>query len=238
MRDVLTYFVEREEEFERHLSIARMLEARIDETVEEGDIHVEVRHVNTIKSGLLIHLYNIVEAVTTRTLTAVGRMVVTERPGLWTEAVLKEWVRAAVWSGEDRIGDGALTRLTRVSGTLASGLSLDAFVVKGEPGSWDDEAIKKVAERLGCQFVLPDEIRRAAYERIYRNDTTALRYLAQRRNDIAHGSSTFEEGARDLTLDELAALAGRVLPFLKAVTESYDAFLRNRSYLRNEEVVA
>ena len=238
MRDVLTYFIEREEEFARHLSIARMLEARIDETADGGDIRIEVRHVNTIKSGLLIHLYNIVEAVTMRTLTAVGRTVVTERPGRWTEAVLKEWVRAAVWSGEDRIGDGALNKLTRVSGTLASGLSPDAFVVKGEPGSWDDEAIKKVAERLGCQLVLSDEIRRIAYERVYRNDTTALRYLAQRRNDIAHGSSTFEEGAHDLTLDELATLAGRVLPFLKAVSESYEVFLRNRSYLRNEEAVA
>lgn len=238
MRDVLTYLEERESEFARHLSVARLLEARVDETMNEADIQVEVRHVNTLKSGLLIHLYNIVEAVTTRTLTVVGRTVVTERPKRWTEAVLKEWVRAAIWSGEERIGEGALSRLTRVSGALVSGESPDAFIVKGEPGSWNEEAIKRVAERLGCTLVLSREIRRAAFERVYRNETTALTYLSRRRNDIAHGETTFEEGAHDLTLDELSQLAGRVLPFLKAVTESYDAFLSNKNYLAAEEAAA
>lgn len=238
MRDVLAYLAERESEFARHLSMARLLEARVDESVGEEDTQIEIRHVNTLKSGLLIHLYNIVEAVTTRTMTVVGSTVVTERPKRWTEAVLKEWVRAAIWSGEERVGEGAFARLTKVSGTLVSGEPPDAFVVKGEPGSWDDEAIKKVAERLGCTLVLPAEVKRAAYERVYRNETTALRYLARRRNDIAHGETTFEEGAHDLTLDELSKLADRVLPFLKAVTESYEAFLSNKGYLAAEEAVA
>lgn len=238
MKDVLAYLAERESEFTRHLSVARLLEARVDESGDKDDIQVEVRHVNTLKSGLLIHLYNIVEATTTRTLTVVGRTVVTERPKRWTEAVLREWVRAAIWSGEERVGDGALSRLTRISGVLVSGESPDAFVVKGEPGSWDDEAIKKVAERLGCKLVLSDEIKRAAYERVYRDETTALKYLARRRNAIAHGEATFEEGAHDLTLDELSKLADRVLPFLKAVTESYEAFLSNKGYLANEEAAA
>ena len=237
MINILSYLEERNDEFVRHLSIARMLETRVDELVDDGDIRVEIRHINTLKSGLLIHLYNIVEAITTRTLTTVGRTVVTDRPGRWTEAVLKEWVRAEVWSGEERIGDGALNRLTRVSGALASGNSPTAFIVKGEPGSWDDKAIKKVADRLGCEIVLTPEIRRAAYETAYRDETTAMEYLARRRNAIAHGASTFEDGANDLTLDEIERLAKRVLPFLKGVSESYQAFLENKNYLREEEAV-
>lgn len=237
MRAVLAYFQEREEEFARHLSIARMLDTRVNEVTSE-DIRVEVRHVNTIKSGLIIHLYNIVEAISTKILKIVGQTVVTERPGRWTEEILKEWVRAVVWNGEERIGDGVLTRLTRESSRLASGQLLADFIVKGEPGSWDDEAIRKVAKRLGCQLLLSDEIRQAAYETRYRNDTTALQYLAKRRNDIAHGVSTFEEGAHDLTLDELVALADRVLPFLKAVAESYEAFLTQKSYIASGEEIA
>ena len=160
----------------------------------------------------------------------------TERPGRWTGDVLKEWVRAQVWGGEERIGAGALNRLTEVSGTLASGNSPPAFTVKGAPGSWDDKAIKKVADRLGCELSLSPEIRRAAFERIYRNETTALEFLARRRNAIAHGASTFEDGANDLTLDDLAVLAGRVLPFLREVSESYSAFLEKKNYLVEEEV--
>lgn len=238
MREVLEYFDERESEFGRHLSVARLLEARVDDVVGDEDGQVEIRHVNTLKSGLLIHLYNIVEAVTTRTMEVVGQTVVTEKPKLWTEAVLKEWVRAAIWDGEDRLGEGAVTRLARIGGVLASGEAPDAFMIKGEPGSWDDVAIKRVAERLGCRLVLSRAIKRAAFEPVYLNEMTAMKYLASRRNAIAHGATTFEEGARDHTLDEIAELAGRVLPFLKAVAESYEAFLDAKGYLAPQEAAA
>ncbi|WP_434617405.1 MAE_28990/MAE_18760 family HEPN-like nuclease [Azospirillum sp. B2RO_4] len=238
MRDVLNYLDERREEFASHLTVARMLEARVDEGTNENDLRVEVRHINTIKSGLLVHLYNIVEAVTTRTLETVGRTVVTKRPALWTEAVLKEWVRAAVWSGEEKIGEGAFKRLAGVSRVLVSGNAPEEFIVKGEPGSWNDEAIKKVANRLGCQLRFSPEISRAAFERKYRDETTAMQFLADRRNAIAHGSTTFEEGARSMTLDNLEELAGRVLPFLKAVTECYKAYLDTEAYLQTEEAAA
>lgn len=235
MIDVLNYLQEREQEFERHLSIAKMLEARVDEQATEGDLFVEVRHVNTLKSGLLMHLYNIVEAVTTRTLEEVGRTVVIERPKLWTSAVLKEWIRAEVWSGEDRIGEGVVTRLSQVSSTLASGDSPNAFKIKGEPGSWDDEAIKKLATRLGCRLSFSPEVGQGAFETSYRNNKTAMYYLAKRRNDIAHGSTTFEEGAHDMTLEELEGLAGRVIPFLREVTTSYQVYLADRKFITSLE---
>lgn len=231
MKEVQDYMQERRSEFERHLFLARLLEARVDEGVGVNAAQVEVRHVNTLKSGLLIHLYNIVEAVTTRTMAIVGSTIVTEKPKRWTEVVLKEWVRAAIWDGEDRLGEGAVLRLVNISGILASGVAPSAFKIKGEPGSWDDEAIKKVAERLGCRLILTPAIRRAAFEKAYRNEMTAMKYLASRRNAIAHGATTFEEGAHDHTLDEIALLAERVLPFLDAVTHSYDAFLKSKAYL-------
>ena len=233
MKDVLDYLDERIAEFERHLSIARILQERVDDI--NRDIQVEVRHVNTIKSGLLIHLYNIVEAIMTRTLENVGQTVLTERPKYWTESILKEWVRAEIWTGEERLGEGAVRRLTEVVGTLASGNSPTEFVVKGESGSWNDKSIKKVAERLGCTLVLTRGIKRAAYERVYRDETTALTYLARRRNAIAHGETTFEDGANDITLDELAKLGDRVLPYLQAVVISYHAFLADKKFLTPEE---
>lgn len=238
MRDIFTYLEDRAQEFNRHFAVARMLESRIDETHIEDDIHIEVRHINTIKSSLLVHLYNVVEAVTTRTLEHVGQVVATERPGLWTNAVLKEWVRAEFWNTDERLSDGALLHLTNLSDKLVSGEKADAFNVKGVPGSWNDNAIKKVAERLGCRLILSPEVSRAAYERVYRNDTTALGHLAIRRNHLAHGNLTFEEGASDLTLKAVEELADRVLPYLKAVTESYKAFLDNKDFLKNEEEAA
>ena len=108
MIEVLDYLGEREEEFRRHLTITRDLEARVGGLRQEGDLFVEVRHVNTLKSGLLIHLYNIVEAVMTRTLETVGQTALEDSPRRWTETVLREWVRAEVWGGGDRSGEPAL----------------------------------------------------------------------------------------------------------------------------------
>lgn len=225
MIEVLNYLAEREDEFQRHLSITKEIEARVGELREEGDLIVEVRHVNTLKSGLLIHLYNIVEAVTTRTLDTVGRTALKDSPRLWTDKVLTEWVRSEVWGSEERIGNPALQRLTKVSGTLARGQQPDSFAVKGEPGSWDDKAIEKVAKRLGCQLSFPPDVRRGAYEKAFEDERTALGFLAKRRNDIAHGVITFEEGANQLTLAELECLSKRILPYLRAVCESYQIFL-------------
>lgn len=238
MREVLDYIDERKEEFDRHLFVARLLEARVDDEVAAEDGQVEVRHVNTLKSGLLIHLYNIVEAVSTRTLLVVGQTIVTEKPRLWTADVMKEWLRAAIWDGEDRIGEGAVNRLMNVSGALASGDAPDAFVIKGEPGSWNEVAIKKVAKRLGCPLSIPRATLRAVSEPIYLNEMTAMKYLSSRRNAIAHGETTFEDGARDQTLGEISDLANRILPFLKAVTNSYQTFLDTKAYLNTRKIAA
>jgi hypothetical protein len=55
-------------------------------------------------------------------------------------------------------------------------------------------------------------------------------------NAIAHGAITFEEGAYDLTLNEIDQLANRILPYLKEVSISYQNYLENKLYLANEEV--
>lgn len=231
MIEVLKYLEERTDEFEHHMEIARMLEARVDIDIRDEDVRVEIRHVNTIKSGLLIHLYNIVEAVTTRTLIEVGATVVSEKPSRWTEFLLAEWIRSQVWNGEDQLGDKAVKRLTKVGTTLASGGFVDSFTIKGEPGSWNDASIIKVAERLGCKLSLTDKIKRDIFEKSYKDDSTALQHLARKRNAIAHGSSTFEEGANDMALRDLEELSGRIIPFLKAVTLSYQKFLHDKKYL-------
>lgn len=131
-----------------------------------------------------------------------------------------------------------MNRLVDISAVLASGNAPGAFKIRGEPGSWDDVAIKKVAERLGCRLVLSNDIKRAAYEPVYRNETTAMKYLASRRNAIAHGATTFEEGANDHTLDEIELLGGRILPYLHEVCQSFQSFLDGKDYLKPRDEAA
>ena len=157
----------------------------------------------------------------------VGKTIAAESPSGWTKAVLAEWVRAEVWNR-------SFDLLVQACSTMASGSRIEAFEVKGASGNWNDDAINEVAKRLGCRLTLSAKVRKATYARDYKDESTALAYLARRRNAIAHGESTFENGSDDLTLDELECLANRVLPFLRAVSESYEVFLENRLYLKEE----
>ena len=237
MRAILNYLEERRLEFKRHFLVAKMLESRLDEALMD-DLHIEVRHINTVKSGLLVHLYNIVEAVATRILKRVGEEAATELPNLWTEEVRTEWLRAKLGNIEQKSSDKALKHITELSGILVSGEPVESFTVKSMPGNWDNKDFEKVAQRLGCELDIPPEIKRKAYEPVYRNNQSAFKYLARRRNDLAHGNSTFEEGAHDLTLNDVEALADRVLPYLIEVTRSYEIFLENKGFLKNGEDAA
>jgi hypothetical protein len=235
MKEVVDYLAERKSEFSRHMVIARIIESRVNDKTSGTSAKVEVRHVNTLKSGLIIHLYNIVEATLTRSLTAVGDCILAERPARWTEGVLKEWVRAEVWSAEEKIGAKALENFTKISGMLAAGGNVPAFSVKGEPGSWTDKGIEKIAQRLGCKLVLSAAIKKDALSKTYKDQTNAFEFLANRRNAIAHGNVTFEEGANQMSLDELQKLADRIIPFLLAVVESYQTYVETKAYLTSTE---
>tara|TARA_Y100000310_G_scaffold265563_1_gene276665 strand:- start:1687 stop:2400 length:714 start_codon:yes stop_codon:yes gene_type:complete len=237
MNDILIYLNERKEEFSRHYSIAKMLEQRLNDASSDSEMYVEVRHVNTVKSGLLVHLYNIVEAVSTRTLKYVGQHIACEDPKLWNEFVLHEWIRSEFWN-KDQNPDTTLSHLTRISDKLISGNVTGVFNIKSATGSWDDQDIKAIAKRMGCKLVISNSVKRNAYEKKYRDNKNALEYLSLRRNAIAHGSSTFEEGAIDLTLIEVKELSTRVLPFLEEVTKSYEAYLNDKDYLKKEGVAA
>lgn len=231
MREVLLYLDERKSEFARHVLIAKSLEDRLDAELGVGEMRVEVRHINTLKSGLLIHLYNIVEAVMSRTLRVVGQTASLDAPKKWTAELRKEWVRSQIFNGEGNLGDAALDKLSNVSGNLASGSNLAPFTVKGAPGSWEDKKIAKVAQRLNCQLNINANVKRAACEPIYRNDKSAFEYLAGKRNAIAHGATTFEEGASELTLEEIKLLGDRVLPYLEATLRCFESYLTAKSYI-------
>ena len=53
------------EEFEAHFSLAQALENRMMLELDSslGDLSLSAWHINAIKSGLIVHLYNIEEAM-------------------------------------------------------------------------------------------------------------------------------------------------------------------------------
>jgi hypothetical protein len=95
--------VERREEFESHFGLAVALQDRMMLDSSFGNINLSSRHLNTIKSGLIVHIYNIVEALMTRSMNELGAALGAFDPRQWTEQTLREWLRENI---VDRTSEG------------------------------------------------------------------------------------------------------------------------------------
>ena len=100
MTTLQTNLETRREEFESHFALARALENRMMLELDSslGDVSLSVRHINTIKSGLIVHLYNIEEAIMSQALAYLGNAIGSVDPRRWTEHSLKEWLRESIVS--------------------------------------------------------------------------------------------------------------------------------------------
>lgn len=214
----------RREEFEAHLALARALEDRLiletDNTI--GSITLSTRHINTIKSGLLIHLYNIEEAIMTQALRFIGDALGSVEPRRWTQLTLREWLRGSVVG---RIGeggeDGRLDTIFASSTLLLGAAPPGPQPLKKPTGTWDDKAIALFLKRMGIVCNMPPLMwTRIGPAPLY-GDKTPLQFLADRRNAIAHGRRSFEEGANDLQLDDVQTLASIVLDYLGYIAKAF-----------------
>lgn len=231
MREIRSYLGQRSEEMDHHLSLLYMLDRRTRESSGAGDqLRVEVRQVLILKSSILVHLYNIVEATMNQVLDEVARQVSTYHPKMYTEAFFKEWIRYSAGTNDSAGPEKLLEKVTATGQDLISEDGWTEMRIIRGSGNWDDKEIQRIAGRLDIVLDIDPEIARAASEN-FSNDESRLTYLRRRRNSLAHGHSTFEEGAQDRTYDELVELAKVVLKYVREVIECFERFVDVDGYL-------
>jgi len=222
---------ERKDNLHTHLDLAQAMELHLVDGAPMliGATTLSVGHLLTIKSALIIHLYNIVEAIMTRTIEEVGIAVKLESPVKWSNNTLREWLRsyASIDGGqENRLNlfqDAALKLLTKESiGTAA---------FKKPTGSWHDKQIHVFSKRLNVSFPLTPSIARKIQRSVRYGDKTPLEFLADRRNAIAHGRRTFENGANDLTMKDIRDLADVTIEYMEHAATAFQNYLDNKKYL-------
>lgn len=213
----------RREEFDAHFALAKALEDRMvldDSSL--GSISLSARHINTIKSGLLIHLYNIEEAIMTQALSYIGEALGSVEPRRWTQSTLREWLRGGVIS---RIGeggeDGRLETVFASSNLLLGSTAPGPQPLKKPSGTWDDKKIALFLQRMDIECNLPASMWTRIRAAPLYGDRTPLQFLADRRNAIAHGRRSFEDGASDMQLADVLALSGIVLDYLGFIVQAF-----------------
>lgn len=223
---------ERREQFDTHFALARAMEDRIFEgqIVSIGETELTIRHLMTMKSGLVVHLYNAVEATMAEVMQTVGLAIGGVPPTEWTDTALKEWLRkhAAVLSegGEE----GRLNIAHSAARNLLGIVSSDARSLKKPSGTWTDELVYTLAKRLDVRIRLPPDLYRRLRKRADLRDLTPLGFVADRRNAIAHGRRSFEDGAKEITLVRIRELADATFDFLDPVVGAFEDYVAREGF--------
>ena len=222
----------RAEEIESHLSlIEELTEAAVARQGVANLQRVEMEHVDVLKSGFLVHLYNVVEAVMTKILEEVAADVTRYPPAKWSSSVRTEWVRTRAGVERGIESDQRLKRTVKIVDEAITGAVNIAFRVRYE-GNWSDSEITRVSKRLGCSLqVSPDVVRRACDER-FQDELSPMKYIRYKRNSLAHGNETFREGARQLGSSDLQRLLRTVVDYMESVSASFTSYLEGKSFLQ------
>lgn len=233
MTTLLMTLEERKDEFDFHLSLAKALDLRLFEgdPVSIGEVALNVRHLRTIKSGLIVHLYNVVEAVMTRTLEEVGGAVMNVSPGKWSNNTLKEWLRFNASFGLDGNEETRLDVVHNAALKLLQKEPIKVLKFKKPSGSWSDKLILQFSNRLGVTFKLTGDIAVKIKVSAKYGDMTPLEFLAERRNAIAHGRRTFEDGADDMSLQDIQELSSITLSYMEMAIKAFQAFVDDKRYM-------
>ncbi|GEM_PF-936608 len=224
----------RREEFDAHFALAKALEDRM---VLEGDtslagVSLSSRHINTIKSGLLVHLYNVEEAIMTQALLFIGAALGSAEPRRWTEDSLREWLRENIVSRTSEGNeDSRLSTVFQLSSQLLTGSFPEPQNLKKPSGTWDDKVIAAFVRRMGINVQMPPEMWRRISAMPAYGDKTPLQFLAERRNAIAHGRRSFEEGAHDLELSSIRNLADIVLDYMGYTADAFQKHIADSAHL-------
>ena len=222
------------EEFDAHFELAKALEDRmmLDAGEGLGNVSLSVRHINTLKSGLVVHLYNILEAIMSQGLEALGAAIGSVDPRKWTEHSLREWLREAVVSRtSEGPEDGRLDKVFETSCLLLGDALLGPQKLKKPSGTWDDKVVALFMQRMSITTNMPAEMwTRIVASKRY-GDLTPIQFLARRRNAIAHGRRSFEDGAIDLNLEDIRTLADITLDYVGYTADSFGQHIGTEAYL-------
>lgn len=229
---LVDFLNERRGDLASHFALAAALEAQLTESepVQVGDLALSVRHLMTVKSGLVVHVYNIVEATMSRISDELGRAVRSTRPAEWSHSALREWLRYSAAFGIDGNEDSRLEVVHRAALQLLLHNPIEELRFKKPSGTWSDKVIYRFAQRLSVPFALNADVGpKIAPSPLY-GDKSAMEFLADRRNAIAHGRRSFEDGAKDLTISDIQGIADITMDYMEFTVSAFQAFISERQF--------
>lgn len=228
-------FDERVEEIDAYIKLLEAIERSAQGGPPEIDGEVvTTRQQRMLYAAVFLQLYNLVEATATWCVSAVT--TATTSSGPWTvdqlePLVRKEWVRTTARTHVMLNSDNRhITSIDFCDLLLRGGGISEWDLEKGSGGNWDITAIETISDRIGCALQISPDVSTAA-KRHFRDEKNALLYIKDLRNQLAHGSISFEQSGENLTVSDLKDLKGRTVDYLGEVVQSFSTYVSSFMFL-------
>lgn len=233
MKEFRRVLDERRSELDSHLAFISQLEASATGHGPSAGATVRINtdSINILKSGLLLHLYNIVEAVMAKVLEEIALAAQSHVPRNWCDGLLQEWAVGRVNLSRDILIQSVEMRIVQLLHEAVERSALTQVSIRRRSGNWSDEEIVKLATALQCTLSIAEPIKLAACETEFEDQRPPMNYLRHMRNQLAHGNMSFVEGARHLPSARLQDLRDSVVNYMMEVADAFDQYIDNRSFL-------
>lgn len=235
MDQLTQIFEERLQEIEAYLDLLEALERQVRKGPPKiGGSAITAQQQKILYSSVYLQLYNLVEATVTWCVDAVA--VATADKARWHPADLvaelrREWVRSTARTHLELNQTHRLEAAVGLCDHLVQALPLLKWSVEGgRRGNWDDDEIKDITARLGCELRISNEVYRGI-KRPIREDKGPLVLVKFLRNKLAHGTLSFTECGDGVTVVDLRDLKDRTALYLREVVAAFRAYIDSYEFL-------
>ncbi len=233
-------FEERLQEIESYLELL----ASFDKQMQEGPPRigkegkpVSVQQQQILYSSVYLQLYNLVEATVSLCVESLVEAVLAtnSQPGDLTTELRREWVRSTARTHIELNCENRLRSALDLCEHLVQAFPVSKFEIeRGGGGNWDDRSIERIAERLGLLLRI-DSQTYSEIKRPFRNDQGALAFIKTLRNNLAHGSVSFAECGRGVTVGDLCELKNLTASYLREVISCFNTAISGYEFLTPEQ---
>ena len=229
-------FEERLQEIEAYLDLLEALERQVRTGPPIiGGTTITTQQQKILYSCVYLQLYNLVEATVTWCIDAVCTAAADNkrwRPSDLSEDLRREWVRSTARTHlSDLNTEHRLQSAVHLCNHLIQALPISEWEIeRGQGGNWDDNTIKSITDRLGCQLQISREVLEGI-KRPIRDDKGPLTLVKDLRNRLAHGSLSFVECGDNVTVHDLKEIKDRTVLYLREVVAAFSTYINTYGFL-------
>ena len=156
-------------------------------------------------------------------------------PGHLSDSLRREWVKFMAGTHTELNYENRLESALKLCDHLIKTLPISTFEIKkGSGGNWDDNAIRKMSERLGFRLSISPDVY-TGVRRPFRDGKGSLEFIKHLRNELAHGSLSFAECGQEVTVSDLRELTNRTSLYLREVVNCFKSSIDAYEFLMPEQ---